>query len=296
MLAKYKPIYVVNISGQVIGYISSIDEFNELINSKIINTIEKNVDSISLKDTPSFELKLVSRSVATNENEIIEKIKENNISILYKYYAVLLNDKTEAYVDTLEDAQLLVSDIKNEYGDELNLNLQILEKYTEIAEEVKSDPIEVAEETIHVEAENIKIEKEKEEAIPTINGIKLAVTPVSGIITSRYGSISSVRSSAHTGLDIACSKGTDIQVVASGTVIFAQNNGSYGNLVKVDHGNGVETWYAHCNDIYVEVGEDVTAGDVIAAVGSTGNSTGPHLHLEIRVNGVTINPQNYLFN
>ena len=67
------------------------------------------------------------------------------------------------------------------------------------------------------------------------------------------------------------------------------------NLVKIDHGNGVETWYAHCSKIYTRVGQKVKAGDVISAVGSTGNSTGPHLHLEIRINGVAINPQKYLY-
>ena len=108
--------------------------------------------------------------------------------------------------------------------------------------------------------------------------------------------VSRIRSGAHTGTDIACTTGTDIKVVADGTVTFAQRNGSYGNLIKVDHGNGVETWYAHCSKLYATVGQQVKAGDVIAAVGSTGNSTGPHLHLEIRVDGVAINPQKYLYN
>ena len=72
-------------------------------------------------------------------------------------------------------------------------------------------------------------------------------------------------------------------------------NGPYGNLVKIDHGNNVETWYAHCSKIYVKVGQKVKAGDKIAAVGSTGNSTGSHLHLEIRIKGIAINPQKYLY-
>jgi murein DD-endopeptidase MepM/ murein hydrolase activator NlpD len=296
MILKYKPVYAVTISGKVVGYVSNIEDFNNLINSEIINTTEKNVDSVSLTDTPSFELKLVSRSIQTNESDIIAEIKANNTSILYKYYAVLLNDETEAYVDTLDDAEEVIAKIKNEYGLDLELNLQIVEKYTENAEEVKAEPIEVASQALETEAENIKIEKEKEDALPSINGIKLAITPVQGVISSRYGSVSSLRKSTHTGLDIACSKGTPIQVVSDGTVTFAQENGSYGNLVKVDHGNGVETWYAHCDKIYVEVGDVVSAGDIIAAVGSTGNSTGPHLHLEIRVNGSTLNPQNYLYN
>lgn len=131
--------------------------------------------------------------------------------------------------------------------------------------------------------------------MPDVNGIKLATKPISGTITSRYGVSSNIRKSNHTGLDIAAPSGTAIKVVADGTVTNASYSGSYGNLVKVSHGNGVETWYGHTSKMYVSVGQKVTAGEVIAAVGSTGNSTGPHLHLEIRVNGTHINPQSYLY-
>ena len=72
-------------------------------------------------------------------------------------------------------------------------------------------------------------------------------------------------------------------------------SGPYGNLIKISHGNGVETWYAHCKVLYASVGQQINAGDVIAAVGMTGNTTGPHLHLEIRVDGTAINPQQYLY-
>ena len=128
-----------------------------------------------------------------------------------------------------------------------------------------------------------------------INGINVSVLPVSGTISSRFGVRSSIRSGAHTGLDIACSSGTNIKVVAEGKVVFAEMNGAYGNLIKVDHGNNVQTWYAHCSKIIAKVGQKVKAGDVIGKVGSTGNSTGPHLHLEIRINDTAVNPQKYLY-
>ena len=94
----------------------------------------------------------------------------------------------------------------------------------------------------------------------------------------------------------AAPTGTAIKAVASGTVTCASYSGAYGNLVKVSHGNGVETWYGHTSKMYVSVGQSVSANDVIAAVGSTGNSTGPHLHFEIRINGSHVNPQKYLYN
>ena len=135
----------------------------------------------------------------------------------------------------------------------------------------------------------------EEDAIATVNNIKLSVLPVTGRITSRFGERSSLRRSTHTGLDIACTTGTDIKVVSNGTVTFSGKKGSYGNLIIVDHGNGVETWYGHCSKLYAKVGDKVNAGDVISAVGSTGNSTGPHLHFEIRINGNCVNPQNYVY-
>ena len=134
----------------------------------------------------------------------------------------------------------------------------------------------------------------------TISGTKVALgislsKPVSGIISSRFGARSSIRSSAHTGLDIATSTGTPVAAAASGTVTFAGWKGSYGNLMVITHSNGVQTYYGHCSKLYFSAGATVSQGQTIAAVGSTGNSTGPHLHFEIRVNGVAYNPQNYLY-
>ena len=125
-------------------------------------------------------------------------------------------------------------------------------------------------------------------------GINL-IKPITGTITSRFGSVSSIRSGAHTGLDIGASSGTPVKVAASGTVVWAGYKGSLGNLVVVQHSNGVQTYYGHCSKIYVSSGQTVSQGQTISAVGSTGNSTGPHLHFEIRVNGVAYNPQNYVY-
>ena len=88
--------------------------------------------------------------------------------------------------------------------------------------------------------------------------------------------------------------GTTIKAAASGKVIFAGYKGSYGYMIKIECDNGYEMWYAHCSKLYVSAGVRVSAGDKIAAVGSTGNSTGSHLHFEIRKNGKALNPQNYL--
>ena len=93
---------------------------------------------------------------------------------------------------------------------------------------------------------------------------------------------------------MAVSTGTPVYAAASGTVTFAGYKGSYGYLVIIDHGNGYQTYYAHCSALYVSAGQSVAQGQNISAVGSTGNSTGPHLHFEIRYNGSTLNPQSYI--
>ena len=125
-------------------------------------------------------------------------------------------------------------------------------------------------------------------------GISL-IKPISGIITSRFAESSRIRSSRHTGLDISASTGTPIKAASSGTVTFSGRKGSYGNLLVITHGNGVQTYYGHCSELLVAKGEKVEQGQIIAKVGSTGISTGNHLHFEVRINGVAQNPQNYVY-
>ena len=292
---KYKPVYEVKEEGKTLGYIQNKNEFKKLINERIINKKVENVDNISLLNEPQYEMILIQRNQDTNEEEILKKLDRKAV-ITYKFYAVSVNGKNKAYVDTIEEAEEVVEDIKKEHkNDKIKLDIVINEKYTQKLDEVKTDKIEVAEASVNKEIEHLLDEEEAKKAIATINGINVSVLPVSGRISSRFGVSSSIRSGAHTGLDIACDNGTPIKAVAKGKVVFAEMNGAYGNLIKIDHGNNVETWYAHCSIIYAKVGDKVNSGDLIAAVGSTGNSTGSHLHLEIRIKGVAVNPQKYLY-
>ena len=117
------------------------------------------------------------------------------------------------------------------------------------------------------------------------------IWPVNGPVVSGFG----MRwGRMHEGIDIAAALGTPIHAAASGTVIHAGWLGGYGNLVVVDHGDGLATAYAHASAILVAVGQQVSQGDTLSLVGSTGNSTGPHLHLEVRVNGSAVDPLLYL--
>ena len=300
ILIKYKPMYKVSISGEELGYVENKQALEETVKEEITENTDKTIEDISLNKEPEYELKLVSRTENTEEKEVVQELKEE-ATVTYKYYEIAVQETVVEKVNTSEEAEELVNEIKEE-NDSEEIDLSIVEKYTQNEEEANTSDLEVAkvnvQETVQTAIEEIEQQKEEEErwnALPSINGIKLAVTPIEGTITSRYGVSSNIRKSTHTGLDISAVTGTDIKVVADGTVISAEYSGSYGYLVKVDHGNGVETWYAHTSKMYVKKGDTVKAGDVIAAVGSTGNSTGPHLHLEIRVNGEHVDPQDYLY-
>ena len=287
ILIKYKPMYEVKISGEEIGYVENKKAINETLKNNIENYNNKSVENIQLNKNPEYELKLVERTQENNESEVIVAL-QNELEITYKYYEISHNGENIEKVEDKETADKLVEDIKKMSSEEIDL--EVNEKTTEDVQELNTSTLEIAEQNV-IEKLNIKTETE----ITNINGIKIATLPVSGTLSSRYGVSSSIRSSRHTGLDIAASKGTQIKVVADGTVTSAEYSGSYGYLVKVDHGNGLETWYAHTSKMYVTKGQKVKAGDVIALVGSTGNSTGPHLHFEIRINGEHVNPQNYLY-
>ncbi|MBL8068473.1 MAG: peptidoglycan DD-metalloendopeptidase family protein [Armatimonadetes bacterium] len=119
------------------------------------------------------------------------------------------------------------------------------------------------------------------------------ILPVNGRFSSGFGyrvhPISGVRK-MHTGQDIAAPSGTAIKAAGSGKVITAAYLNGYGNTVVIDHGGGVSTLYGHCSRLFVSVGQTVSQGQKIAAVGSTGYSTGPHLHFEVRINGKPVNP------
>lgn len=116
-------------------------------------------------------------------------------------------------------------------------------------------------------------------------------TPIKGVLTSTFGEQRSGYN--HKGIDLAASSGTPIEAALDGTVYFSGVASGYGNVVMVDHGDGTETVYAHCSTLKVSTGEKVMKGQIVAEVGSTGDSTGPHLHFEIRVNGTPVDPLQY---
>lgn len=126
-----------------------------------------------------------------------------------------------------------------------------------------------------------------------------SIWPSRGFITSGFGFRRSPYTKTlrmHEGLDIANKSGTPVYATADGIIIFAGIEGGYGKLLTIDHGYGVMTRYGHLHSILVKEGDKVKRGDKIGAVGCTGRCTGPHLHYEVRVNNVPVNPKNYILN
>lgn len=126
-----------------------------------------------------------------------------------------------------------------------------------------------------------------------------AIRPTRGLITSSFGSRTSPftgKKEFHKGLDIANRKGTPVMAAADGTVTFADEKGTWGKLVIINHGHGMATRYAHLQKFSKKSGETVKRGEVIGEIGMTGRTTGPHLHYEIRLNGTPVNPDKYILN
>ena len=123
------------------------------------------------------------------------------------------------------------------------------------------------------------------------------IWPVRGMITSHYGNRLDPfngDSEMHFGLDIAALYGSLVHAPADGIVIYAQRKSAYGNLIILDHGNGLTTRYGHLSRFNVQVGQTIRRNDMIGFVGTSGRSTAPHLHYEVRMNDRPINPRTYL--
>jgi murein DD-endopeptidase MepM/ murein hydrolase activator NlpD len=325
--AKYKPVYKVTVAGSTLGYVKEKTDFENKL-TEYINHREGTIVLIDIENMPEYSLSLISRSMKTSEDDILDTIEQTAV-ITYKTYAITVNGETINEVDTEAEAQEIISNLQTDLQDGVEFELGMAEIYkteqTSVSEETALSQLneiklakttEYEEEQARIEAERIaaeeaaKAEAARKAALAYSSSSSLATSTGSGnisgisisnplrigyLVTSRFGEVSSRRSSTHTGLDLAVSLGTPIYPISSGTVTFAGWQGSYGNMVIIDHGDGIQSWYAHCNSIIVSVGDTVTTDTNIATVGNTGNSTGPHLHLEIRVNGNAVNPQNYLY-
>lgn len=303
----YKTTYVVTINGVEVGYTQNKSALQKRINEYMENGdgSDEHIAYIQIQDVPDYEMCLLKRDVETNDDEIFEKIKEEGIKY-YRYYAILEDQEEKQYVGTFNEAEKIIEELKEKNSDNID-KLSIAEKYeTELKELTTTEAAVTA---LYQPKSRVTASKKKSyttyQALGSVNtattiaggapnlGISL-IRPVTGKLSSKFGEKSRLRSSYHTGLDIATTAGRPVAAAASGTVTFSGWKGAYGNLLVITHENGVQTYYGHCSALYVSTGAHVSQGQKIAAVGSTGNSTGAHLHFEVRLNGIAYNPLNYV--
>lgn len=215
----------------------------------------------------------------------------------------LVMAKSLLTVSTLEEVEY-TEDINFEVIVELNDNMFTNEKKTKVegqrgqskivANEIKHNGVviekEIVNEQVIKEPINQVVVKGTKE-VPKTAATGVLAMPTRGRISSRYGAR---WGRTHRGLDIAAATGTPINAADGGTVSFSGYKNSLGYMVEINHGNGLVTRYAHCSKLLVKKGDKVYKGQQIAKVGNTGNSTGPHLHLEVLKNGVHQNPSKYV--
>ena len=294
----YKPTYSVFLNGKQIGYTENEAELQKRINQYVENGDGTNnsLAFMQINQLPTYEICMLKKDIVTNDDEIFNLVTKEGVPY-YRYYSILVDQQEKAYVSNFQEAEKIVAQLKEKKSNNID-KIAIIEKYETALQTFSTVEKVVAD--LYVEKPKPIVKK------PTVYytgstktsysraeiGINL-VRPISGVITSRFGPR---WGSVHKGLDIAAPTGTTIKAAATGTVTFVRySNSGLGNHLKISHSNGVETVYGHCSKLYVKEGQQVNQGDSIAAVGSTGNSTGPHLHLEVRKNGVAYNPQNYVY-
>lgn len=216
-------------------------------------------------------------SITTVEEATYKQVIPGDIE--YVVFSNLYEGQTKVYQegsDGLKEVTVSVTKVNGEeVGRELVSETVISEPVTKvIGYGVKKKPVE------------------QETAVSSGNGGYIHPLKGRGCVSSGYGSR---WGRFHKGIDFAASAGTPIYASAEGKVVYSgYNTGGYGNLVIIEHSNGAQTYYAHCSRLYVNVGDKVSQGQRIAGVGTTGDSTGNHLHFEIRIDGSPVNPSKYL--
>ncbi len=267
-----------------------IEKQNEDLNERLRNMymndntsfVEVLLNSESLSEL-LVNLDLIKR-IHKSDKEVLEQLKTQHAQVeKQKKELDELNTSLKSQQDEIESKQ-----------DSLNADKSALNKKRQA---VASENAELSEEIADLQAAADALTsqiKSYGQSSSTYSGSM--IWPASGSISCEYGYryCPFHGYELHTGIDIAVGTGTSVKAAASGVVRQAYYNSSYGNMVLIDNGGGIYTLYAHNSSLLVSAGQSVSQGQVIARSGNTGNSTGPHVHFEVRVNGQYVNPRNYL--
>lgn len=280
----------------LIGKTAKINMIDSVMQQQKVKLENEGYYIVSMKLNPSIAIK----QEVIRKHEITNSELRNNISKCLDIEVLLTKltitgEDNIYYFKTEEECKTFISELI-EISQVETKTEGIIGKYTLVSNQKSLQALKTKYEEREVAA---AIEKRRQ-MLPTSSrsGVIRTSTIDSGAPLTSYDYISSQygprHGSTHTGVDFAASLGTEIHAWKSGTVITAGWRGNYGNFIEIQHNDGTISRYAHCSKIVVSVGQQVSVGQYIGNVGSTGNSTGPHLHLEIKVNGSLVNPLNYL--
>jgi len=233
-------------------------------------------DEISIGQT--INLYKIKPYLTVKTTEVIVATEKIEYGIEYEYTSNLYKGQSKVKSAGNYGSKIMTAEVVKENG--------IVVKSTPISEEIAAEPV------VQISLVGIKAIPASSGGTQYTAGTGQLGIPVNHIeISSAYGANrGGVR---HLGVDLRRPKGSPIMAADGGTVTKACYSGSYGNLIIINHGNGIQTYYSHCNSLNVSAGDQVSKGQVIGTVGATGNATGNHLHFEVRVNGTCQNPMNF---
>lgn len=294
MFLIFKPAYKITLANEIIGYIDNNEEFNKQLNNYLEQSNEK-IAYVYLEEKPTSEFMFVKRATKIDSDNVLEIVKSNAI-IYNRVYTVNTTEEEIAVVQTQEEAEKLLQEIKTSIeNDEIELTIHEAHLVNPVFTADKQEVVTLMESKYKVRtvaqysASGLSV---KNEVLPQSISVAFS-SPARGTITSRFG----YRSSGfHTGIDIANPVGTPIYAAADGIVIKAETIGNYGRTIVIQHADNMITYYAHCNELLVNVGDEITQGMQIATIGMTGRTTGPHVHFEVRVDNKCVDPTNYVKN
>ena len=303
VLNTYKPAVKTYINGEFIGYFSDEQQFDEVYNDLVAEkqNIDENV-KVYLESEPTFEQSYIRDSLLEEQNVYTNLRAE--IKTEYTIYELVVDGEKQMTFTAEDQAEDYINQLKAEVSD-INANIEV-EKVSELEDVTSTERADDILAGLVDRNKPVEIPEEEEEPQTTnttqytasvYNGTVASVADGTKVWPTVYSRINCdyLGYYGHNGVDIGGASGTPIYAYMGGTVTFSGwDTTGYGNCIKISHGNGLVTIYAHCSALYVSAGQQVSAGQTIAGIGMTGWATGNHLHFEVRVNGVPVNPWTYL--
>lgn len=288
---------LIRIDGKEVGYLKSgesaeaLTEFLEQEKAKELTDVSLEIVRITLKSSLTGEAVTCRSDETVSKEQLAEQFYQNGGKLSF---SVTVNESEKKYIsfETVynnSSAYYEGTKVVKTEGENGERTLKYEVTYTD----GKETDRKLLSDTVTKKAVNKVVLLGTKKSTASTGSYRWPLSSVT--VTSSYGSrYLNGKYGFHLGVDLRASSGTSIYAADGGKVSFAGWNGSYGYLIKITHDNGDQTYYAHLSKISVSVGNRVYKGQIIAKSGATGNVTGPHLHFEIRKNGSTVNPVNYL--